>query len=86
MVTYESAEEVGMTIFTPVIAVMYVVVICLALLLAFGFITESGAALRAGDTHVGLWLLTARQPRQTKPFSFCYFDTGNCKESLQISD
>ena len=31
-----------MTVFTPVIAVMYVVVSCLALLLAFGFITETG--------------------------------------------
>ena len=42
VITYEAKGEVSMTVFTPVIAVMYVIVSCLALLLVFGFITETG--------------------------------------------
>ena len=47
VITYEAKGEVSMTVFTPVIAVMYVIVSCLALLLVFGFITETGTGRKA---------------------------------------
>lgn len=59
VVTYESKGEVGMTVFTPVIAVMYVVISCLALLLTFGFITETGklSKINLSETLATIWIV-----------------------------
>ena len=49
--TYEDKGESTMTIFTPVVAVLCVVVCFLAILLIIGFVTESGKCESHNKSH-----------------------------------